>query len=190
MPTPLRAFIAVPLPDTVAAFLGKIQARLPLPGSTIRWVAATNIHLTLKFLGEIDPSQVPSVAAQMDAAVGTIPPFSLAAKGAGVFPNFHHARVLWVGLAGDVDRLNAIQATLESGLEAVGFNREARRFNAHLTIGRIRRRIDARLIGASLKALTDDASDSFLVDRLVLFKSVLKPSGPEYSLLHTSRLAV
>ena len=82
-----------------------------------------------------------------------------------------------------------VQATLESGLDSVGFKREARGFGAHLTIGRIRRRIDAQLIGESVEPLKAVASDSFRVDRLMLFKSILKPNGPEYTLLHTSHLA-
>ncbi len=190
MPKTLRAFVAVPIPDAVAVFLIQIQARLQLPRREIRWVAATNIHLTLKFLGDIDPSRVPAIAAQMDAAAGMTAAFSLTAKGVGVFPNLRRARVIWVGLAGDIDRLKAVQVTLESGLESVGFKRESRGFGAHLTIGRIRRRIDAQLIDESLESLKAVASDFFRVDRLMLFNSILKPNGPEYTLLHTSHLAV
>ncbi len=190
MPKTLRAFVAVPIPDAVALFLMQIQAQLQLPGRNIRWVAAKNIHLTLKFLGDIDPSRVPAAAAQMDAAAGATAAFSLTAKGVGVFPDLRHARVIWVGLTGDLDRLKTIQTGLESGLESVGFKRETRGFGAHLTIGRIRRRIDAQLIGESLVPLKAVASDGFRVDRLMLFKSILTPSGPEYTLLHTSHLAV
>jgi 2'-5' RNA ligase len=83
-----------------------------------------------------------------------------------------------------------IQAVLESNLESVGFGKESRRFHPHLTIGRIRHRIDARILGASLDSLEEIASDSFRVERLALIKSDLKPAGAEYSLLHTSQLAV
>jgi 2'-5' RNA ligase len=186
---PLRAFVAVPLPDEVAAFLMRIQARLQLPGRNIRWIAEKNIHLTLKFLGDIDPSRVPAIAARMDATAGAAASFSLKAKGVGVFPNLRHARVLWVGLAGERDRLHALQAALESGLESVGFEREARGFAAHLTIGRIRQRIDGQTIGALLAPLTDESSDRFRVKEVTLFKSTLKPSGAEHTPLHTSHLA-
>ncbi len=182
----LRAFVAAPIPDAVAVFLQQIQARLQSPKMKIRWVATTNIHLTLKFLGDIDPSRVAAVTAQMDAAAGSIPSFSLVAKGVGVFPNLRNARVLWVGLAGDCDRLRTIQASLESGLKSVGFSKAPRNFRAHLTIGRTRQRIDAQTISASLEPLKDVASDSFRVDRLTLFKSILKPAGAEYTLLHSS----
>ncbi|MBC2710611.1 MAG: RNA 2',3'-cyclic phosphodiesterase [Desulfosarcina sp.] len=186
----LRAFVAVPIPDAVAVFLQQIQVRLQSPGMNVRWVATKNIHLTLKFLGDIDPSRVPAVAAQMDTAAGSVPSFSLEAMGVGVFPNLRNARVLWVGLGGDLDRLRAIQTTLESDLESVGFRKETRRFHPHLTIGRTRQRVDAETIGASLEPLKDVASDSFRVDRLMLFNSILKPAGAEHTLLHTSRLAI
>ena len=189
MPKPFRAFVAVPIPEAVAAFLMQIQVRLKLPGRNIRWVAAKNIHLTLKFLGDIEPSRIPAIASQMDAAAGRAAAFPLTAKGVGVFPNLRRARVLWVGLAGDLDRLKAIQASLDAGLESAGFAREPRGFAGHLTIGRIRRRIDAQLIGDSLEPLKAVASDSFRVDRLMLLKSVLNPNGPEYTPLHTSYLA-
>ncbi|MBR9986438.1 MAG: RNA 2',3'-cyclic phosphodiesterase [Desulfosarcina sp.] len=189
MPKTLRAFVAVPIPDAVALFLMQIQAQLQLPKRNIRWVAAKNIHLTLKFLGDIDPSRVPAVAAQMDAAANATAAFSLTAKGVGVFPDLGHARVLWVGLVGDLDRLKTIQAALESGMASAGFKRETRGFGAHLTIGRIRRRIDAQLISESVEPLKAVASDGFRVDRLMLLKSILTPNGPEYTLLHTSHLA-
>ena len=182
----LRAFVAVPLPDAVAVFLQQVQARLQSSGMNIRWAASKNIHLTLKFLGDMDPSRIPAVADQMDAAAGPISSFSLKAGGVGVFPNLRNTRVLWVGLDGDLDRLRTIQATLSSGLESVGFNRESRKFRAHLTIGRTRQRIDSETIRASLEPLKDVASDSFRVDRLTLFKSSLKPTGAVYTRLYTT----
>ena len=188
MPQSLRVFIAVSIPEPVACFLRDVQARLQLPATDVRWLAVKNIHLTLKFLGDVDPSRVLDVAARMDDAAGQIPPFSLKARGAGVFPDLRRARVLWVGLDGALESLCRIQATLESGLESSGFKKESRRFHPHLTIGRTRRRIDAHTMGASLERLKEAVSDSFRVDRLGLFKSTLKPAGADYSLLHTSRL--
>ena len=185
----LRVFVAVPIPDAVALFLRQVQARLQSPGMHIRWSATPNIHLTLVFLGDIDPTRVSAVTAQMDAAAERSHAFSLVAKGVGVFPNLRHARVVWVGLSGDLDRLKSIQATLESGLESVGFNRESRAFRAHLTIGRTRQRIDASTIKAALDPLQEVASDAFRVDRLMLFSSILKPTGAQYTLLHTAHLA-
>lgn len=184
----LRAFVAVPIPDSVIHFLAQIQTRLRSSQINIRWVTKKNIHLTLKFLGNIDPSRIPLIAAQMNAAARLLPSFSLMAKGVGVFPNLHRARVLWVGLTGDCDQLSAIQANLETGLESIGFARESRDFHAHLTIGRLRQRIDGQTIGAVLESLKATTSDPFRVDRLKLYRSMLKPAGAVYSVLHTARL--
>ncbi len=184
----LRAFIAVPIPDAVTEFLQQVQSRLKSQRMNIRWVAPGNIHLTLKFLGDIHPLRVTEITARMDAAALTMRPFSLNACGAGVFPNHRRARVWWVGLDGEIDRLRKLQANLEASLAAVGFDKEDRVFRAHLTIGRTRRRIHAETVGAALAPLQDIASDLFRVDRIMLYQSILKPAGAEYCRLHTAHL--
>lgn len=189
MPQAIRVFVAIPIPEAVVVFVKNIQAQLQLPGMDVRWLADSHIHLTLKFLGDIERSRVPAVTAQMDTAAGQILPFRLKARGVGVFPDRRHARVVWVGLDGELDRLGEIRIALESCLESIGFSRENRRFHPHLTIGRTRRQIVAQNLRRSLDTLKDAASDLFQVDRLMLFKSILKPAGAEYTLLHTSWLA-
>jgi RNA 2',3'-cyclic 3'-phosphodiesterase len=190
MASSLRVFIALPIPSTVAAFLERIQGRMRSADASIRWVPAANIHLTLKFLGEIDPSSVPGIAARMDAAARSTPPFFLSAQGVGVFPNLRQARIVWVGLTGDLDRLAMLHRTLEAELERLSFQRESRVFRAHLTIGRMRRRLDPKALGDLQAPLKTTASDPFRADRISLFRSVLKPSGAEYTRLHTAPLAI
>lgn len=185
----IRTFIAVPIPNAVAVFLQQVQSQLQLAAMDIRWVATQNIHLTLNFLGDIDPTRVPAVAAKLDSAAAAIAPFEIKASGVGVFPNLRHARVLWVGLAGEIEPLKALQATLDSSLDSVACKREPRDFRAHLTIGRTRRRMDAQTLGAALESMRAARSDSFRVDRLTLFQSKLKSAGAEYIPLHTSRLS-
>ena len=185
----LRTFIALPVPDGVAAFLKRMQERLRSPDASIRWVPVANIHLTLKFLGDIDPSVVPAINVQLDAVAQSIPPFTLTAEGVGVFPNLRQARVVWVGFSGDIKPLEAIQQKLESGLETIGFKREPRAFRAHLTIGRSRRRMDTKALSTLLEPLKSEASEPFNVDQIRHYQSVLKPSGAEYALLHAAHLA-
>lgn len=185
----LRTFIALPITDGVAAFLKRMQERLRSPVANIRWVPVANIHLTLKFLGDIDPSRVPAINARLDAVARSIPCFTLTAEGVGVFPNLRQARVFWVGFSGVNKPLEALQQKLESGLETLGFKREPRPFRAHLTIGRSRQRTDSKALGALLEPLKTEVSDSFGVDQIRLYQSVLTPSGAEYSLLHTAHLA-
>jgi 2'-5' RNA ligase len=189
MPRTLRAFIALPIPQPVTAFLQQVQGRLQSQQLDCRWPAAANIHLTLMFLGNIEATLAADIAARMNRITQRHPSFLLRAAGAGVFPNPRRARVLWVGLTGDIDRLRHLQADLESGLSAEGFKQEKRAFRPHLTIGRTRRRINARTIETALAPLRDLASDSFQVDQMVLYQSILKPAGAEYRRLHSARLA-
>lgn len=185
---PLRLFVAVPMPHAVAVYLEQIQRRFQARKLNLRWVKTRNIHLTLKFLGDTAPARVPGIAAAMDAAAASVETFRLRAEGVGVFPHLRNARVVWVGLTGEVDRLNTLRETLESVLESIGVGRDVRGYRAHLTIGRIRRRVDARLLGAELERHGESECESFRVDRLGLFESVLKPAGAEYALLHASPL--
>ena len=185
----LRTFVALPVPDAVTRFLKRMQERLHTPVANIRWVPVANIHLTLKFLGDIDPSMVEVINAQMDAAARLIRPFTLTAEGVGVFPNLRQARVLWVGLIGDMKPLEALYHHLESGLETLGFTRDHRAFRAHLTIGRTRQRTDPKTLGTLLESLKTEASDPFDVDQIRLYQSVLTSFGAEYTPLHTAHLA-
>ena len=188
MPASLRAFLAVPLPEATADFLHQVRAALDSRSMPVRWVAVAGIHLTLKFLGQIAPSQVAGIAARMDAAVAATAPFQLRAQAAGAFPSPRRARVLWVGLGGDLVSLMSLQAGLETGLAAIGFAREQRRFHPHLTIARTRHPIDPAVLGAALEETHSMVSEPFTVDRVALIKSVLEPTGATYTLLHRSHL--
>ena len=188
MANTLRTFIALPVPDAVTGFLKQIQERLRSPVVNIRWVPVANIHLTLKFLGDIDPSTVPEINARLDEAARSIDPLTLTARGVGVFPNLRQARVLWVGLSGDMKQLVLLQQDIESKLEALGFKREHRTYRAHLTIGRTRRRPDQKALGTLLEPVKEEASEAFGINQIRFYKSVLKPTGAEYTLLHTAHL--
>ncbi len=187
MSNTLRTFIAVPIPHLIGEWLQDIQAQLQKTASDVRWVKKANIHLTLRFIGDIAPGQVGTVARAMNRClIGGIP-FRIAARGAGVFPNLRRARVIWVGLDGNTSALAAMHAQLGSALAHDGFKPEHRPFSPHLTIGRVPGRIAPGLLRKALQPLSKMASSAFTVDRLVLYRSRLKPSGAEYSVLHTAR---
>lgn len=185
----LRLFIAVPIPEAVTRFLKSTRTALDQPGLNIRWVPVENIHLTLKFIGDIDAARVDPVAGRMDAAAGASAPFELIARGVGGFPNLRGFRVLWVGVDGDTRRLETLQRNVESQLEPLGMEKERRRFHPHLTLARTRQRMDGSRFGLLDESREQRASEAFRVDRICLFASVLKPGGAEYSRLHTSYLA-
>ena len=189
MANALRTFIALPVPGHVTGFLKQTQDRLRPLIAGVRWVPAANVHLTLKFLGDVDPAMVPEIVSGMEAAARSVPSFALSAKAVGVFPNRRKARVIWVGLAGERKPLDTLHHSLESGLAGLGFKPEHRAFRAHLTIGRIRRRPNPETLARSLEPFASAVSEPFEVDQMRLYQSVLKPTGAEYTLLHTAPLA-
>jgi 2'-5' RNA ligase len=149
----------------------------------LKWVRPESMHLTLKFLGDVDPARVPEIEAALAAAAGAAPPFSLNARGIGVFPGMRKPRVLWMGLEGQLDRLAALQAAVESELARVGFPAEERPFKAHLTLARIKAPLRIPLSEALLSEAGEGESGPFPVERICLFRSELRPAGAVYTRL-------
>jgi 2'-5' RNA ligase len=181
MSTSIRTFIAVKLPETVLAAIGRVQERMAACGLNVRWVTTGNIHLTLKFLGEVDEDEVDSIATVLAEAVHGFAPLRLAAAGVGVFPSVKRARVIWVGLAGQLPELAALQRSIENRLATIGYPHEKRPFSGHLTLGRVKGLIAESRLTTAMGAFIDFASETFEVDRVVLFKSDLRPTGAAYT---------
>lgn len=179
----IRAFIAIGLPDPVLHGIGNVQAGLKQSGVKIKWVRPESVHLTLKFLGDIPVSQVGQIGDALDRAAKGVSPFSLYAKGVGIFPDLKRPRVVWTGIAGDVEVLRSLQAGVEAALEPVGFAREKRPFRAHLTVGRIKDRIDKQALRAALTGQEGFETDPFQVTSVVLYQSTLRPQGALYTRL-------
>ncbi|NNF99868.1 MAG: RNA 2',3'-cyclic phosphodiesterase [Desulfobacteraceae bacterium] len=181
----MRAFIALETPDSVKGYLNGLQQELRTRIDNIRWVRPENIHLTLKFLGEIDIAQVASIATVLDNISLPCGEPALEIKGLGVFPGIKRPRVIWSGIAGDTAGLMTMQKDLEMLLEKIGFKKEPRRFTAHLTIGRIKGRIDPKQIVAAINEVSAHDPVLFEVKRLLLLQSRLRPEGAVYSQLHS-----
>ncbi len=188
----IRAFIAVELDPKIQQALGKAIARLEAAegGGLVRWLSPESIHLTLKFLGDIDPSSVRAVSRVLDRAAAAHAPFYVALGELGCFPNRRHARVFWVGVEDSQGCLQALVESLEDALTRLGFEREARPFTGHLTLGRVRREAPrARVAPLARESLLDLTHKLTLhVDALSLMQSDLTPSGAIYSRLHRAKL--
>lgn len=185
----LRTFIAFKLPEAIISHLHNIQKGLKSFGFRVGWVQPENIHLTLKFLGEIPKSEIENVSQAMAETARQYAPMSFTAKGLGVFPTIKRPRVLWVGLKGDTYSLIQLQKRLEENLEIIGFPKEDRSFKAHLTLGRAKGEIDPKqLLGATDK-FSSLESESFTADRLILFRSELTPGGAVYTILNSVMLS-
>jgi len=179
----IRAFIAFTLPRVIVSAIAGIQEDLKARGLGARWVHPENIHLTLKFLGEINPDDVAGIITAIESAARGRKPFFLSAGAVGVFPGLSRARVIWTGLTGQTDALTDLYRALDAGLVKIGFPGETRRFRGHLTIGRIKGKTDPEKLGRAIAACRDFRSEPFAADKLVLFKSDLQPSGAVYTRL-------
>ncbi|MSQ10682.1 MAG: RNA 2',3'-cyclic phosphodiesterase [Dehalococcoidia bacterium] len=181
----LRAFVALPMPEPVQRYLLALQRRMEnaAPGA-IRWVDAEGMHLTLKFLGDVPKAQAPALAALVEQAATSAGPLRLPLTTVGCFPDPLRPRVIWVGLGGDLSRLQQLHQTLDAGLEELGFAPETRRFVAHPTLGRVRDAIPPDDLGSLRRMLQHPpvltGAPPALVGRVVLYHSTLTQAGPVY----------
>jgi len=187
----IRVFIAVKLPDHVIRRLSETQQDLKNRGLRIKWTRPENIHLTLKFLGDIHPDAVGPVCHVIEASVKEFGPIKLCARGVGVFPTIRRTRVLWAGISGQLDLLEKLHKAIDAGLDCLGFAKDERRFTGHLTLGRFKGHPASEqmiVLVDMMKTYADMVSDEFLVDAVHVYKSDLKPSGSIYTNLSSIRL--
>lgn len=179
----IRAFVAILLPDTVRAALGVEIERLRTFGRNVSWVAPDNLHVTLKFLGNVEPARLDDAVSALTVAAAAVAPFELAIVGLGAFPSPTRPRVLWAGLAAGADAAAKLARSVDSALAGHGFPPEDRPFAGHVTLGRVREpRGDPRLASA----LTAGAGHRFgglPVDRFALMRSDLSSRGAHYSIV-------
>ena len=193
MKEPIRTFIAIELDDTWRRALGNIQTQLQRDHAArlVRWVEPASIHLTLKFLGDVNADRLPVLErALADACAGT-PPFSLALAGLGAFPNTRRPNVIWVGANGQVDVAAQLAQKIDAACVALGFAPEERPFAPHLTLGRVKRDAsipERQLIGAMIDATRVETAGELKIDHVSVMKSELRPSGSVYSRVATTFL--
>jgi RNA 2',3'-cyclic 3'-phosphodiesterase len=183
----VRTFIAVPLPQDCHRLLSRLQSEMRAMEADVRWTAVPSIHLTLKFLGEIDPDLVPKLAPALRSATASFSPFGLSLRGLGGFPNLRSPRVLWCGIEGDTEGLHRLQNAVEQTCASFGFEPEAREFHPHLTLGRVQGKRNLQRVLDYIK-IGSDFEQPFAVDRVHLYRSVLTPRGANYSVLETIEL--
>ena len=187
--TTIRAFIAIKLPAEVKAAVAIMQDSLKRAVGTklVRWTAPEQIHLTLRFLGNIAVETVPELGAALRRAGAQIAPFELRAAGLGCFPDEKRPRVLWVGLGGALEKLQELQKAVLAETETWG-ETEDRPFHPHLTLGRTKTTQPRELqaLGPAIRALLATDWGSWQVRGVNLMKSELSPEGAR----HTSLLDV
>jgi 2'-5' RNA ligase len=188
-----RLFIAVPLPKSLLKRLVDVQYRLQgkVPHRSVRWVRAEGIHLTLKFLGDTPRDRIPTIQEALTVVARNAPVGELTVESLSCFPSPRRPRVLWVGIQEPTGRLKALWKAVEEAMMVIGYKPERHGFSPHLTLGRVRRRTsreDLQQIGEAIAGTTVDRLAVFDADHFELIRSVLKPTGAEYTTLATFRL--
>ena len=179
----MRTFVAVFPPPEIRNALVSAARRLPVTGE-VRWVRPENVHLTLRFLGEVPEEDLGRVAEALEPVRGRHEPFGVEPSGFGAFPSTRRGRILWAGIGEGSDRLRALAGDVEASLEPLGFGREARAYFPHLTLGRARGR------PVALTATeTPPTVPGFTVPHIELVRSVPGESGTTYSTLATYLLS-
>jgi RNA 2',3'-cyclic 3'-phosphodiesterase len=185
----IRSFIAVELPGEVKQSLAGLQAKLKASGITaLKWVEPQNIHLTLKFLGDIDTGAISGITAAIEVAAGSVHPFTITVSELGVFPSLKRVRVVWVGLNGEIEKLNSLQKNIEAGLTPLGIPPEGRGFSPHLTIARVRdyaRPEEIEKLGRIIEKTAYDTKHNVPVNAVNLMQSQLTREGPIYTKIST-----
>lgn len=189
MQNPIRTFVAVEVAAEVRDHAARLIARLQTAQANVRWVPTENLHLTLKFLGDVDVAETPKICTAVAQAAAEVPAFEMQCFGTGAFPNVNRPRTLWIGIGVGAESLTHLQANIETALEELGYPKEQRRFHGHLTIGRIRQgRQGISQLAELLRSREDLVLGTTKVQEAIVFASRLGRDGARYEPLGRARL--
>ena len=183
-----RAFVAIDLGWGTTGILERVIKHLKSQIPDVRWSLPEQLHLTLKFVGEVDNRELPQLCEKVRAACAQSPPFSLQLKGIGAFPLDKPPRVLWVGVDEGTDQLRALAERLDEKLSGLGIPRETRQFKPHLTLGRIGRNADVDKLHHSIAPLADQIAIRCEIDEVILMASIKQRAETIYEPIDTVEL--
>jgi 2'-5' RNA ligase len=177
----IRTFIALPTSSETQQQMATVQSELKATQADVKWELQDKFHITLKFLGGIEQSNIESLASPLAGMVKQFPAFEITYNSLGAFPNLHNPRVIWIGT-----KSNQIVLELQSGVEKVcsdfGFLKEERTFHPHITFGRVKGTRNLARLTEAIKTITFEPMQS-RCSELLLMKSDLQPSGSIYTIL-------
>ena len=180
----LRTFVAVEITQAIRKRAGELIAALAGTSADVKWVEPHNLHLTLKFLGEVHQNELAQVCQAVARGAAAVDPFELEVRGAGAFPNAVRPRTVWLGAGEGSEPMVVLHDRVEAALAKLGYREEHRRFQTHLTIGRVRGAGPGIAeLGQLLQQQADFAAGRMTVGKVAIFASTLTADGPVYELL-------
>lgn len=183
----VRTFLCIEIPEGIRQRIEELQRTLRSLDAQASWVRGQNIHLTLKFLGDVERSRIEKVIKAVTSAAFEINPFEIEVGGAGCFPSPRSPRALWVGLTRLTDEFRKLHRIVETSLAHSGFARDEKKFSPHLTIARLRSPRNAALLTEKLIA-TGFEPESFTAREVIVMQSELSPGGSIYTPLAVIKL--
>jgi len=184
----IRSFLAIEIPRAIQKKMEEVEGDLRSSHADVRWMNPEKIHLTLKFFGNIDESKIDLIVRSMEEPIRTLSAFSLKVLGVGAFPHLKNPRVIWMGLADGKEVLISFQKKVETEFEKIGFASEEKPFHPHLTLGRVKSNRGRDELVSRMEKHREEEFGDFQVERVVLFKSDLRPLGPIYTALREIKL--
>jgi 2'-5' RNA ligase len=188
MPKSIRTFIAVEVSPAIRTRLMAVQQELAALAQDVKWVEPENLHVTLKFLGQVDERAVHTVCRLAEEAVAGREPVQITVAGVGAFPNAKRPRVIWAGVTEGGPELIRIHGDLEQALRDEGYPREDRPYTPHITLGRIRQIKPNPQFAAALDEHQTWEGGQTLVRELLVMASQLSSHGPHYVVMGRCRL--
>ncbi|MDH3973376.1 MAG: RNA 2',3'-cyclic phosphodiesterase [Deltaproteobacteria bacterium] len=177
----IRSFIALDLSPSNLLGIKRLQEGLKQRSAGVRWLKTESIHLTLKFLGNINEEKVEALCAALGALRESHSFFHLSPSRVGAFPRLDRPRVIWLGVEGDLDALHSLWRDVEAGCFMAGFEKEKRPFSPHLTLGRVKDFKKAAGLDKALEGMGSFAFEPFRIDAVHLYRSELRPEGAHYT---------
>ena len=187
MSSKIRTFICVPVPLSVKKTVGGFIKELKARGGDVKWVSPDNMHLTLKFIGDVEKTFIEEIASHTAEAVASFSQFPVEIGGTGAFPNLSRPKVLWVGISRGSDKLRDLAYAVDQSLEKIGIEKDKRQFSGHLTIGRVRSLKGIEHVAESMNK-NGFKPQIFNAEAVYVMKSVLDSHGPIHSVLNTINL--
>jgi 2'-5' RNA ligase len=177
----IRAFIAAEIDPLNKEKVSSLISYLKKSNTDVKWVNENQMHLTLKFLGNVEENKIQQIFNVLKPIADNFNQFSITFSKIGVFPNMHQPRVVWVGIEKGTDELKNLSTKIEDNLEILGFPKEKRSYKAHLTLGRVRSLKNISDLTKLISEISFRSENEIKIDKLTLFQSTLTPKGAIYA---------